>query len=268
MGAAAMSGSNVFDWLSGPVKTTIKSAIGSLTNVVTQEPVAALTFDDGPHPDYTPRVADLLQQYDARATFFMVGQAAVRRPDIVRVVAEADHAIGLHSWAHASFRQQTSQERRRQFRTCAQVLAPYAKRLVRPPYGELSVAARLDALWLGYEVVGWNIDVGDWYEPDASLLASRLVDSIRPGCVVVLHDALFDNGNPRRQAKLERKAHVDREPMLKALETALAHFRGKFRFVTVPELLRYGVPHRSLWFENAATAELEVAAREAGNASW
>src|SRR5262245_40485462 len=116
----ALSRSNVCDWLSRRVKTAIKSAIGSLTNVVTQEPVAALTVDDGPHPDYTPRVAELLQRYDARATFFMVGQAAARRPDLVRVVGEADHAIGLHSWAHSSFRQQTSQERRREFGACAQ----------------------------------------------------------------------------------------------------------------------------------------------------
>jgi hypothetical protein len=136
-------------------------------------------------------------------------------------------------------------------RACAQVLAPYGKRLVRPPYGEMNVAARLDALWLGYEVVGWNIDVGDWYETDASLMASRLVDSIQPGSVIVLHDALFDNGKARRKAKLEQEALVDREPMLKALDSALAQLRGKFRFVTVPELLRFGVAHRSLWFHEA-----------------
>ena len=199
----------------------------------------------------------------------MVGQAAERRPEIVRAVAGANHAIGLHSWAHYSFRLQTSRERRRQIRACAHALAPYAKRLVRPPYGELSVAARLDALWLGYEVVAWDVDVGDWCESDASLMASRLVESIRPGCVVILHDALFDNGEPRRQAPLERSPFLDREPMLEALDRTLAHFRGKVRFVTIPELLRYGVPHRSLWFHNAATAGLDVApAREAENASW
>ena len=261
--------STLCDRLNRPIKSAIKRVVGSVTNVVTHEPVAALTFDDGPHPDFTPRVAQLLKRYDARATFFMVGEAAARRPDLVRAIGEADHAIGLHSWSHFSFRQQTSQQRRSQLRACARVLAPYATPLVRPPYGELSVAARLDALWLGYEVVGWNVDVGDWYETDASLMASRLVDSIRPGCVVVLHDALFDNGTPRRRTKLERKPHLDREQMLTALDRALAHFRGKFRFVTVPELLRCGVAHRRLWFENAATANLEVAlTKGTGIASW
>jgi peptidoglycan/xylan/chitin deacetylase (PgdA/CDA1 family) len=181
----------------------------------------------------------------------MVGQAAEKCPGLVRAIGEAGHAIGLHSWEHSSFRQLTGRQRRQQMRACARVLAPYGKRLVRPPYGELNVAARLDALWLGYEVVGWNIDVGDWYETDASLMASRLVDSIRPGSVIVLHDALFDNGKARRKAKLEQKALVDRAPMLKALDSALAQLRGKFRFVTVPELLCYGVPHRSLWFHEA-----------------
>jgi hypothetical protein len=113
------------------------------------------------------------------------------------------------------------------------------------------VAARLDALWLGYEVVSWNVDVGDWFELDASLMCSRLVESIRPGSMVLLHDALFDHGTPRRGPKLERPALVNRESMLEALERALAHLHDKFRFVTVPELMQYGTPHRVLWFKKA-----------------
>jgi peptidoglycan/xylan/chitin deacetylase (PgdA/CDA1 family) len=237
--------------MSKPAKVAIKRAIGSLTSVTTQEPVAALTFDDGPHPEYTPRVAAVLKRYDARATFFMVGQAAEKRPDLVRAIGQAGHAIGVHSWEHSSFRLMTGRERRRQIRACARVLAPYAQRLVRPPYGEQSVAARLDALWLGYEVVSWNVDVGDWFEPDASLMSSRLVASIRPGSMVLLHDALFDHGAPHRGPKLERTPHVNRESMLEALERALAHLHGKFRFVTVPELMQYGTPHRVLWFKKA-----------------
>jgi peptidoglycan/xylan/chitin deacetylase (PgdA/CDA1 family) len=246
-----MTRSNVISRLSRPAKVAVKKVIGSLTNVNTKEPVAALTFDDGPHPDYTPRVAEILKRYDARATFFMVGQAAERRPDLVKAIGEAGHAIGVHSWEHSSFRALSGRERRRQIRACAQVLAPYAKQIVRPPYGEQSVAARLDALWLGYDVIGWNIDVGDWYQTDASLMADHLVQSIRPGSVVVLHDALFDNGKPPRGPKLEREANVDRESMLLALDSALARLRGRFRFVTVPELVRYGTPNRSLWFKKA-----------------
>ncbi len=246
-----MPRSNTVARVSKPAKVAIKKAIGSLTSVITREPVAALTFDDGPHPEYTPRVAAVLKRYDARATFFMVGQAAEKRPDLVKAIGEAGHSIGVHSWEHSSFRLMTGRERRQQIRACARVLAPYAQRLVRPPYGEQSVAARLDAFWLGYEVVSWNVDVGDWFEPDAALMSNRLVESIRPGSMVLLHDALFDHGTPHRGPKLERPAHVNRESMLEALERALAHLHGRFRFVTVPELIQCGTPHRVLWFKKA-----------------
>ena len=159
--------------LGQPVKQAIRRMLGSLTSVITKEKVVALTFDDGPHPEYTPRVIEILARHQARATFFMVGQAAQRYPDLVRKIGEAGHAIGGHSWDHSSFRRLTGRQRRRQMRACEQVLAPYGQPLFRPPYGEQSVAARIDAFWMGYEVVGWTANSGDWYEADASLMASH-----------------------------------------------------------------------------------------------
>lgn len=140
--------------LSRPVKVAIKKVLGSLTSVVTKDPLVALTFDDGPHPEYTPRVMEILARHQARATFFMVGKAAQQYPDLVRKIGEAGHAMGGHSWDHISFRQLTGRERRRQMRACQQILAPHGQLLFRPPYGDQSVASRLDAFWLGYEVVG------------------------------------------------------------------------------------------------------------------
>lgn len=232
--------------LSKPVKVAIKKVLGSLTSVITKEPLVALTFDDGPHPEYTPRVIEILERYQARATFFMVGKAAQQYPDLVRKIGEAGHAIGGHSWDHMSFRQLTGRERRRQMRACQQVLAPHGQPLFRPPYGEQSVASRLDAFWLGYEVVGWNADIEDWNDWDASFMVSRLVKCVQPGNIILLHDALFDPGKDR--PKLARERHVDREGMLGALETMLERRSSTFRFVTVPELLQHGLPYRTFWF--------------------
>lgn len=233
----------------GQAKAGIKKVLGSLTNVVTKDRVAALTFDDGPHPEFTPQVLDILNRYQARATFFMVGQAAKRYPELVRRVGEAGHAIGGHSWDHCSFRRLTGPERRHQMLACQQALAPYGSPLVRPPYGEQSMAARLDAFRLGYEVVGWTFDIGDWYEADASLMANRLVEWLQPGSVVLLHDALFDQSKPANERKHERQSHADRTVMLKALDEALKRLNGKYHFVTVPELLRHGIPYRTFWFK-------------------
>lgn len=235
--------------LGKPVKVAIKKVLASLSSVITNEPVVALTFDDGPHPEYTPRVIEILERYQARATFFMVGKAAQQYPDLVRKIGEGGHAIGGHSWDHSSFRQLTGRERRRQMHACEQVLAPHGQPLFRPPYGDQSVASRLDAFWLGYEVVGWSADIEDWYDWDASFMASRLVKCVQPGNIILLHDALFDRGDSHCGPKLARERHVDREGMLGALETMFERCSSTFRFVTVPELLQHGLPYRTFWFK-------------------
>ncbi|HEX2524363.1 MAG TPA: polysaccharide deacetylase family protein, partial [Terriglobia bacterium] len=139
--------------------------LGTVTSVQTRVPVASLTFDDGPHPEFTPRLLDILRHHKARATFFMLGQAAQKHPEIVRRVAEAGHAIGNHTWDHLSFPLLSERERQRQLKTCADAIAPYGLRLFRPPYGEQSLASRLSAARLGYEVIMFSVDVGDFCEP-------------------------------------------------------------------------------------------------------
>lgn len=76
---------------------------GTITSVTTRAPVVALTFDDGPHLEYTPRLLDILQRYQASATFFMIGEVAQKHPELVQLVAQAGHAIGNHSWDHRFF---------------------------------------------------------------------------------------------------------------------------------------------------------------------
>ncbi len=212
--------------------------IGTITHVSTQDAVAALTFDDGPHPEFTPRLLDILERQHARATFFMVGEAAQRHPELVRRVAQAGNAIGNHTWDHPALPFITGRERRAQIRACERALAPYGTRLFRPPYGAQSVASRLDALWLGYAVVTWNVAVGDWLDLDAHSMADRLVNKIQPGSVILLHDALYT---------FEEERYANRDPMLEAVTMVLERLGDRFRFITIPELLQYGRPERSNW---------------------
>lgn len=216
--------------------------MGTITHVSTQEPVVALTFDDGPHPESTPRLLDILEKHQARATFFMVGEAAQRYPDIVRRVAEAGHAIGNHSWDHSSLPLLSGRERRAQIRACEKALAPYGQRLFRPPYGYQSVASRLDALWLGYQVITWSVTASDWQDRDAHWITDQLVNEIKPGSIVLFHDALYT---------YVEKRYTDRGPTLQAVDLLLEHLGGRFRFVTVPELLRSGRPQRRNWYQEA-----------------
>src|SRR3990172_5069992 len=103
----------------------MRRVLGTVTHVSTHASVVALTFDDGPHPEFTPRLLDILDKHQAQATFFMIGAAAQRYPDLVRRAAQAEHAIGNHSWDHPSFPLITGRERRAQMRACAQAITPY-----------------------------------------------------------------------------------------------------------------------------------------------
>src|SRR5262249_49636601 len=116
---------------------------GTIISVVTREPVAALTFDDGPHPEYTPRLLDILEQYKVHATFFMVGEAAQKHPELVGQVAHAGHTVGNHSLDHPFFPSIPKHERQRQIRACEQALAPYGRRLFRFPYGAENLASHV-----------------------------------------------------------------------------------------------------------------------------
>lgn len=218
--------------------------MGTITHVSTQDPVAALTFDDGPHPETTPRLLDILEKHQAHATFFMVGEAAQRYPEIVQRVAQDGHAIGNHTWDHSSFPLLSGRERRRQLRACAQALAPYGQRLFRPPYGHQSLASRFETLKLGYKVITWNLPAYDWLDHDAQWMVDHLVNRLQPGSVILFHDVLYHTIETR---------YIDREPMLEAVNMLLEQLGNKFRFVTVPELFRYGHPRRQNWYWKADT---------------
>ncbi|MDR7573354.1 MAG: polysaccharide deacetylase family protein [Armatimonadota bacterium] len=224
--------------------------MGTLTGVRTQAPVAALTFDDGPDPQSTPKFVGLLREYGARATFFMVGEAARRYPEVVAEVVRGGHTIGSHSWDHPSFALASREERRAQLRSWEAALRPYGARLFRPPYGQLGLGARLDLMRAGYTVVGWSADVGDWRERDAAKMTAGLLEKIVPGCIVVLHDAIY--------RPLLAESLPDRTPLLQALEEALKRLAGRFSFVTVPELLRAGRPRWEYWDRRPTRAFMET----------
>jgi peptidoglycan/xylan/chitin deacetylase (PgdA/CDA1 family) len=233
-----------------------RNVIGTITHVTTRDPVVALTFDDGPHPEFTPRLLDILERHHARATFFMTGEAATEHPQIVKHVAQAGHAIGNHSWNHPSFPLISGRERRTQIRDCASALAPYGQRMFRPPYGEQNIASRLDALLLGYQIIMFNVAADDWCGGDAVSVADQIERQICPGSVVVLHDRLFDALEP---------AYFNREPLLEAVRILLNRLGDRYDFVTVPELLRRGRPQKQIWYKEANLQLLNKLITEKGS---
>jgi peptidoglycan-N-acetylglucosamine deacetylase len=203
---------------------------GPITHVRTEANLVALTFDDGPHPLFTPDLLRILDRFSAKATFFMVGEKARQNPEIVKQVADGGHAIGNHSFSHARYTKLTSDARRRDIRECEAVLHPYMVKLFRPPFGQENALTHRDALQLGYHVVKWNLAPDDWRPHTPDWIAEYFLEQVAPGAIALLHDNVIDN------------PESDRAQTLDAVEKVLARASDRYQFCTVPQLLTAGLP--------------------------
>ena len=218
----------------------MRRLLGTITHVQTIKNIVALTFDDGPHPDSTPAILETLEKHKVHATFFMVGEAAQKYPELVRRIAKSGHVIGNHSWDHPSFPLLTGKERRKQIRDCAKAIFPYGTRLFRPPYGDQTISSRLDAFFLGYKVITWNLLAYDWQENGPETIVNHIVKKTVPGSIILFHDALYKSTNDFPNNK-DLTVHI--------VDRVLNRFHGKFMFLTIPELLRTGKPARRDWHQ-------------------
>lgn len=147
-----------------------------------------LTFDDGPHPEYTPAVLDRLAAAGTTAAFFLVGNR-VTDPALVERIASAGHALGNHTFAHAVGQWGDTAMSLADVKRCQQVV-PGAK-LFRPPLGRLTPGLWLAARRLKLQCVNWSLDSGDWRcrsEADAIQCAKEVLELVRPGDIVLFHD--------------------------------------------------------------------------------
>jgi peptidoglycan-N-acetylglucosamine deacetylase len=203
-----------------------------ITQVDTNSPLAALTFDDGPDPIYTPAILNILEKYDAKATFFMVGEKAAKYPDLVAGVARAGHVLGNHSWTHPHLPSMVSRLRRiKQLWKGARSIAPYGRKLFRPPFGAFHRSIQWEAALFGYRIILWNASAQDWISQSSKEIEQKMKERIKPGTIFLLHDGSYDN---------RVSDDTLREAMIGGLENALSALAGRLRFVTIPDLLRSG----------------------------
>jgi peptidoglycan/xylan/chitin deacetylase (PgdA/CDA1 family) len=154
----------------------------------------ALTFDDGPHPRWTPRVLDLLSEHRATATFFLVGYKVEEHPEVVRAILDAGHTVGLHSYAHDRLLSLRGERRVRQDleRAIAVVerITGLRPALFRPPIGHTNPTIARVAEALGLTVVGWTIGGRDGLARARPRdVAARVGRNLRDGAIVLLHDS-------------------------------------------------------------------------------
>jgi peptidoglycan/xylan/chitin deacetylase (PgdA/CDA1 family) len=189
----------------------------------------ALTYDDGPNDRHTLRLLDVLARHGVRATFFLIGRYVRQRPDIVREISQAGHAIGNHTETHPLLIFKSEAEIRRELTECTAALGDAGVEvsdLFRPPFGGRRPAVLRIGRELGLVPVMWNVTGYDWNAPPAAVIERKVSKKIRGGDVILLHDG----GHKQMGA--------DRSQSVIATDHLITRYKGDgFGFVTVAQML-------------------------------
>lgn len=146
-----------------------------------------LTFDDGPTPEVTFAVLDILDEYGAKATFFGIGKNVDENPEIWQAVQDRGHSIGHHSYTHVNGWKTDRMEYIDDVHKAAKVIK---SRLFRPPYGRIS-PRKAKALSKHYKIIMWTVLSGDFdLNIDGDQCTENVLSSLKPGDIVVFHDSV------------------------------------------------------------------------------
>ena len=152
--------------------------------------VIALTFDDGPGP-YTAHLLDILDQYGAKATFFLIGSKVSGQASVVRSIQARGHQLGHHSWSHPELPKlsvdQIAGEIDRTNEAIRQATG-VKPNILRPPYGAVNGVFLEQLRARGMSSILWSVDTRDWADRNSQIVCSRAVAGARPGAVILMHD--------------------------------------------------------------------------------
>jgi peptidoglycan/xylan/chitin deacetylase (PgdA/CDA1 family) len=173
-----------------PAPTPAKPA--TYAQVRVDQPYIAMTFDDGPSAENTPRLLEMLKQRNIKATFFLIGQNVAANPDLVRRILADGHEIGNHSWTHPQLSKLSDDRVTMEITKTQDAIkdaSGFTPSLLRPPYGAITPRQRE---WVedrfGLNVILWSVDPFDWKRPGASVITQRILSQVRPGAIILSHD--------------------------------------------------------------------------------
>lgn len=191
----------------------------------------ALTFDDGPNPEFTPKVLELLQKYEAKASFFCIGKNVKAHPEILKLIDLQNHTIGNHSFSHSSkidFNDKKAWlEEINSTDLVIQKTIVKKPNFFRPPFGVATPHLAKAIQETQHKFIGWDVrsfDTVPKHTPEK--VVDRILKKVRPGSIILLHDHLQNI-----------------VPILEQLLPALQ--KRNFKFVTIDELINYE-PYESI----------------------
>lgn len=148
----------------------------------------ALTFDDGPNNKSTIQILDILQKYDVKATFFVLGQNVVKHPDVVNRMYIEGHEIANHSWGHKNLTKLNPAQMHAEIDRASEAIfeaTGHYPTSYRPPYGAIDASVRQE---IQLTPVLWNIDTMDWYHKDSLKTLENVQANAKDGGIVLMHD--------------------------------------------------------------------------------
>lgn len=165
-------------------------------SVPTEKKQIALTFDDGPHPTLTPRILEILAQYNIPATFFMVGQNVLNYPEAARKVIQAGHEVGNHTFTHphlANLNERAIMDEIGKCEDALEELCEYRPHLLRTPQGALTPSLERCLLDDDYILILWSLDTRDWEHKSTAHLVRTVLENVQAGDIILMHDFIGHN---------------------------------------------------------------------------
>ena len=209
-------------------------------NVDTEEKVLSISFDAAWGRANTEGILDILDRYDVKTTFFLVGFWAEEHPDLVAELVARGHEIGNHSATHPHMAQLSDAQIREELRQCSELVRAITgtpTTLFRPPYGEYNDRVVAISREEGYECVQWNVDSLDWKNISAQDMVSRCTKQVNPGDIVLFHN--------------------DSKYILEALPQILEYYASNgYRIIPVSQLLLEG----DTWIDHTGKQHLSTPA--------
>lgn len=213
----------------GPLQQDATTVVASkkvlpVYSVEREDRVISVTFDASWGGDKTMAILDLLDQYNAKATFFLVGIWVDKYPELVQEIADRGHEIGNHSDSHAHFTQISDSKIRQELDSCSdkiEALTGTRPTLFRPPYGDYNSKVITVVRDEGYEAVQWSVDSLDWKNRGAADLIKRATTNVQPGDIILFHN--------------------DSQYIVEALPAILQHYQKQgFQMIPAKDILLSG----------------------------
>lgn len=169
----------------------------------TVEKIVALTFDDGPNPIQTPKVLQILKEWQVTACFFCIGRKIEGNEKLLQQIVAEGHLIGNHSFTHSGlFPLYRLSRMKKDLQTCQSELERVTSQpvtLFRPPFGVTNPTIAKAVRRLGYTSIGWNIRTLDTQQPSPEKVLNRIRKGLKPGSIILLHDRIPNSGQLVKQ---------------------------------------------------------------------